>query len=117
MALLFGVDVLTFATGNYVEESAGHELLDVVLSTPQLQSYAVHKLYFCLREGGATNAVLCKVRVHRPASAFLQRGSRVGCLHFPLRNPLEAVGSFVYHVFAGRALLCGRVRGAVGSWR
>ncbi|KAL8431574.1 hypothetical protein Efla_000620 [Eimeria flavescens] len=47
--------------GNYVEDSAGHELLDLVLSTPELQSYAVHKLFFCLREGSATNPVLCRV--------------------------------------------------------
>ncbi|KAL8452302.1 hypothetical protein Emag_002421 [Eimeria magna] len=47
--------------GNYVEDSAGHELLDLVLATPELQSYAVHKLFFCLREGSTTSPVLCRL--------------------------------------------------------
>ncbi|KAL8273294.1 hypothetical protein Esti_002795 [Eimeria stiedai] len=50
--------------GNYVEDSAGHELLDLVLATPELQSYAVHKLFFCLREGSATSPVLCRVALY-----------------------------------------------------
>lgn len=49
--------------GQYVEESAGNELLSVVLRTPELQSYAVHKLFFCLREGSANSPVLAKVHV------------------------------------------------------
>lgn len=50
--------------GNYVDDSAGNELLDVVLSTPDLQSYAVHKLFFCLREGSTTSAVLCRAALY-----------------------------------------------------
>ncbi|CDJ68618.1 gamma-adaptin, putative [Eimeria necatrix] len=50
--------------GQYVEESAGNELLSVVLRTPELQSYAVHKLFFCLREGSANSPVLAKTALY-----------------------------------------------------
>lgn len=58
--------VLFCLSGNYVEDFAGNELLDVVLTTPQLQSYAVHKLFFCLREGSTTSPVLSRVRSSFP---------------------------------------------------
>jgi len=43
------INVLTLA-GNYVSEQSTSSLIHFISATPQLQSYAVHKLYFSLLE-------------------------------------------------------------------
>ncbi|CDJ59151.1 gamma-adaptin, putative [Eimeria maxima] len=50
--------------GNYLSDSTGNQLLLLVFKTPELQSYAVHKLFFCLREGSASNPVLAKTALY-----------------------------------------------------
>lgn len=43
------IKVLTLA-GNYIKEESIFSLIHLICSTPQLQCYAVHKLYFSFNE-------------------------------------------------------------------
>ncbi|XP_026192774.1 AP-1 complex subunit gamma-2 [Cyclospora cayetanensis] len=123
--------------GNYVEESAGNEMLTMVLTTPQLQSYATHKLFFCLREGSATSAVLCRVALYcvgefgdllvaadKSQLMSSDRGqSQKGPLDAPgaIEDPSAAALSLtagdVVETLAGicQALLCGHTKAAPGA--
>ena len=49
--------------GNHVEASVGFKLLQLISRSAELQPYAVHKLFFCLRDGSANNPVLAKVKL------------------------------------------------------
>jgi len=53
------IKVLTLA-GNYVKDESIYSLLHLIAATPQLQNYAVHKIFFSLREN-ITQDGLCKV--------------------------------------------------------
>lgn len=90
--------------GNYVEDSAGHDLLDVVLTTPALQSYAVHKLFFCLREGSTTSPVLCKVRTSLAHASLAARFALVHTRSIPYKfhtNNLTCIFQvfYVYYIY------------------
>jgi AP-1 complex subunit gamma-1 len=43
------IKVLTLA-GNYVQDESLYSLLHLISATPQLQTYAAHKIFFSLRE-------------------------------------------------------------------
>ncbi|CDI78433.1 gamma-adaptin, putative [Eimeria acervulina] len=57
------VKLLSLA-GNHVEASVGFKLLQLISRSAELQPYAVHKLFFCLRDGSANNPVLAKTALY-----------------------------------------------------